>query len=264
LSHNNDSRYRIGAVSYLNTVPLVYGMLKGPQKEPTELIFSIPSVCAAQLEDGVVDIGLVPVVEIARQRLEILPGLGIAAQGAVRSILLFSKVPWRSIRTLAADSSSRTSVELARVILREQFGSIPVLLSQEPNLEQMLQSADAALIIGDPALRIEPAEQPYDCLDLAEAWSSLTQLPFVFAAWAGKRGIPVAALADLTAGSYAFGREHLDDIVSAEAPRRGIPDALADRYLRHHLRYEIGQKELDGWEAFVSLAGLDTLAGVNA
>lgn len=263
LSYSKNTRHRIGAVSYLNTVPLVYGMLKGPQTALVDLTFSTPSVCAVQLESGVIDIGLVPVAEIARQRLEILPGLGIAAQGAVRSILLFSKGPWRSIRTLATDISSRTSVELARVILREQFGVTPVLLASEPNLDRMLASADAALIIGDPALRIEPASLPYEWLDLAEAWSSLTRLPFVFAAWAGNPGIPAEALTTLTVGSYRFGQDRLAEIVATEALQRGIPENLADRYLRHHLWYEIGPKEIEGWDTFLSLAGLDTLAGAR-
>jgi chorismate dehydratase len=264
LSHSKDIRYRIGAVSYLNTVPLVYGMLKGPQTALADLTFSTPSVCATQLESGAVDIGLVPVVEIARQGLEIVPGVGIAAQGAVRSILLFSKGPWRSVRTLATDIGSRTSVELARVILREHFGATPVLLAGEPNLDKMLESADAALIIGDPALRIEPATLPYEWLDLAAAWFSLTRLPFVFAAWAGKPGIPGAALAELTTGSYRFGRDHLTEIVATEGAHRGISEDLADQYLRHHLWYEIGPKELAGWDTFLSLAGLDTLAGARS
>jgi chorismate dehydratase len=262
LSHNKE--IRIGAVSYLNTLPLVYGMLKGPQKALVDLTFSTPSVCAAQLDGGAIDVGLVPVAEIARQGLEIVPGLGIAAQGAVRSILLFSKVPWHSVRTLATDSSSRTSVELARVVLRERFGVTPVLLPSEPNLDRMLESADAALIIGDPALRIEPSELPYEWLDLAEAWSALTHLPFVFAAWAGKPGIPVESVAALALGSYRFGWEQVAEIVRTESAPRGISESLADRYLRHHLWYEIGPKELAGWEAFLSMAGLNTLAGARA
>ncbi|HEX4770352.1 MAG TPA: menaquinone biosynthesis protein [Bryobacteraceae bacterium] len=263
MSLNEEIRPRIGAVSYLNTVPLVYGMLKGPQQQLADLSFSTPSVCAAQLESGVIDIGLVPVAEIARQGLEIVPGLGIAAQGAVRSILLISKGPFRNIRTVATDSSSRTSVELARVILREQFGATPMLQPNEPDLDRMLQRADAALIIGDPALRIEPAGLPYEWLDLAEAWTALTQLPFVFAAWAGKPGIPTAALATLTSGSYRFGQENMAEIVSIESARRGISKGLADRYLRHHLRYEIGPKELEGWDTFLSLAGLAAPAGAR-
>jgi len=249
-------KFRIGAVSYLNTVPLVWGMLHGEQREQAELSFAIPSLCAAEIERGGADIGLVPVAEIGRQGLEIVPGVGIAATGPVRSILLFSKVPWPEVRTLAADLSSRTSVELARVILRERFGAEPAILRNEPNLDAMLQAADAALIIGDPALRIEPNLGKYEWLDLAGEWAGLTGLPMVFAAWAGKPGIPVPALHDITVGSYRYGRERLDEIIEQEYASRQITKALASRYLREHIHFELGTKEQQGLEAFFSMAGL--------
>lgn len=249
-------RIRIGAVSYLNTVPLVYGMQHGTERDAVELTFSLPSVCAERVAAGAVDVGLVPVAEIGRQQLESVPGVGIAARGAVRSILLFSRVPWRQVRTLAADSSSRTSVELARVIVRERFGAAPAVLPFEPDLDVMMDAADAALIIGDPALRIDPANTPYDCLDLAAEWFDLTHLPFIFALWAGKPRIPVSRLHGITESSYQFGRTHIRNIARQEAVRRNLPEELALRYLQHHLRYEIGSEELAGLEAFFTLAGL--------
>jgi predicted solute-binding protein len=255
LSHH-ETKFRLGAVSYLNTVPLVWGMLYGEQREQVDLSFSLPSLCAAEIERGETDIGLVPVAEIARQGLQIVPGVGIAATGPVRSILLFSKVPWQAVRTLAADSSSRTSVELARVILRERFGADPLVLRNEPNLHAMMELADAALIIGDPALRIEPNHERYACLDLADEWVKLTGLPMVFAAWAGKPGIPVDALRRITVGSYQFGRERLSDIVAQEYSKRLIIQDLADRYLREHIHFELAAKEQRGLEMFFSMAGL--------
>lgn len=247
---------RVGAVNYLNTVPLIYGMLYGAERDAAEIEFAVPSVCASQVEIGVVDIGLVPVAEIARQGLEIVPGVGIIAQGPVRSILLFSRVPWREVETLAADYSSRTSVQLARVILRERFGVEPEILPFKPDLNYMLDTADSALIIGDPALRIDPTQQRYEWLDLAAEWHALTELPFVFAAWAGKRGLALRALSDLTMNSYRYGKEHLTEIVRTEAPGRGISEQLADNYLRRHLRYELGPRERTGLDEFLKLAGL--------
>ena len=231
-------------------------MLHGPACGAVDVRFSIPSICAEELEAGLVDIGLVPVAEIARQGFEIVPGVGIAARGAVRSILLFSRVPWKQIRTMAADHGSRTSVQLARVILRERFAAEPDIVPCAPDLEQMLEHADAALIIGDPALRLNPAESRYQCLDLAEEWYTLTRLPFVFAAWAGKPGLPLQHLSELTTGSYRFGMQCIDEIVRTEAPRRNISEELAGRYLRHHLWYELGRSELEGLEEFLKLAGL--------
>lgn len=247
---------RVGAVSYLNTVPLVFGMQHGDERQLVDLSFSVPSVCAERVEAGSIDIGLVPVAEIARQQLEVVSPVGIAARGAVRSILLFSKQPWPQVRTLAVDSSSRTSVQLARVILQERFGATPTMLSVQPDLEVMLRQADAALIIGDPALRIDPEQKPYAWLDLAAEWFELTHLPFVFALWAGKRGIRVPHVAELTSNSYRSGRARLVEIAAREARVRQLPEDLAYRYLSEHLWYEIGPQEQAGLEAFLSMAGL--------
>jgi predicted solute-binding protein len=246
----------VGSVGYLNPVPLVWGMMHGPQRDLVDLSFSIPSVCSRELELDQIQIGLVPVAEIARQGLEIVPGVGITCFGPVRSILLISKVPLREIRTFAADSSSRTSVQLARVILRERFGVHPVITPVEPALKKMLATADAALIIGDPALLIDPATLPYECLDLGEEWRLLTGLPMVFAAWGGKRGLPFPALEKITRGSYSFGAERMDEIIAQEHHKRGISHELATVYLKKHIRYVLGPQEEKGLETFLELAGL--------
>ena len=231
-------------------------MLHGEERKAVDLSFSIPSVCAERLEEGIIDVGLVPVAEIARQNLEIVPGVGITCLGAVRSILLFSRTPWTRVRTLAADASSRSSVQLARVILRERFGVEPDITPQVPVLNEMLSGADAALVIGDPALRLRPEELPYECLDLGAEWLALTGLPMVFAAWAGKPGIPLNALERITISSYLFGKERMDDIVEREHTSRGVTAELAERYLRHYIRFELGAAELKGLEAFLELADL--------
>ena len=231
-------------------------MLHGKQREQVDLRFSIPSVCAQEVEQGDVQIGLVPVAEVARQQLEIVPGVGITCRGAVRSILLVSRQPLRQVRRLAVDLSSRTSVQLARVILRERFGVEPEFTRAEPELEQMLAHSDAALIIGDPALRLMPEELPYECLDLGAEWFTLTGLPMVFAAWAGKPGLPLEHLREITLGSYAFGKPAIDEIVNDQYAQRGVTKQLADYYLRHHIRFELGVEEQRGLQAFYELAGL--------
>jgi chorismate dehydratase len=253
---NEPSKVRVGAVSYLNSVPLIWGMLKGPQRDQVDLSFSIPSVCAEQVRRGEIEIGLVPVAEIARQGFDMLSGLGIACVGAVRSILLFSRVPWRRIRSLAADVGSRTSVELARIILRERFGVEPEVTQEPPNLDQMLTRADAALIIGDAALRVNPEKLPIESLDLGAEWLDMTSLPFVFAAWAGLPGIPVEHLSNITRASYEFGKARLSEIAQQEHQRRGISRELAEQYLGHHIRFELGAKEQEGLDTFLRLADL--------
>ncbi len=246
---------RICAVNFLNTVPLVWGMLKGPQKSRVDLSFELPAVCAEVVEAGRADIGLVPIAEIARQGLEIVPGFGISCRGPVRSILLVSRVPVTQVRSLAVDSSSRTSIQLARVILRERYGVVPNLLRRAPVLESMLADADAALIIGDPALRVHPEELPYETLDLGTEWFALTGLPMVFAAWAGRPPFDLTKLSEILGGSHEFGMAHIDEIVDGEFERRGVTRELAHRYITSYIHYPLGPVEQQGLDTFLSLAG---------
>lgn len=231
-------------------------MLHGKEREAVDLSFSIPAVCAEQVEKGLIDVGLVPVAEIARQQLQIISDVGIACHGAVRSILLVSHVPFCQIRTLAADRSSRTSVQLAKVILRERYGVEPQVYQHAPELNSMLRSADAALVIGDPALQIQPGELPYEWLDLGSEWLALTNLPMVFAAWAGKPGVPAGFLSRLKRNSYQFGKVHLLDIIEGEHRKRGITKELAKQYLTEFIRFDLGRSEQNGLEAFLELAHL--------
>ena len=145
-------------------------MLHGEEREIFDVRFALPSECADQLSAGEADIGILPVIEMARQRLEYFRGTGIACHGPVRSILLISKVPFASIRTVATDSGSRTSVMLTRVILAEKFGVEPRLISRVADLSTMLGEADAALLIGDAALRVDPEKLPFETLDLGGRW----------------------------------------------------------------------------------------------
>ncbi len=180
----------------------------------------------------------------------------LLATATVRSILLLSRMPWKRVRTVAADHGSRTSVQLARVILRERFGVEARIAPHAPALEDMLATSDAALIIGDPALQIPLENASFDWLDLGAEWLALTDLPFVFAAWAGKPGFPLARIGAITRASYEFGKSRLLEIAEQEHPSRGISRDLAERYLTQHIRYEIAAREQAGLEAFLRLAGL--------
>ncbi len=243
---------RVAAVSYLNTVPLVWGMLHGPQRGLADLSFCLPSECADRLRAGTVDIGLIPVIEAARQNLPAVPGTGIACEGAVRSILLFTNTHWKDVRRVAVDNGSRTSVMLTRIILRERFGIEPELIVMRPQLAPMLAEADAALLIGDAALRVQPELHPYEYLDLGAAWTDLTGLPMVFARWAGPKLSPdSAALFD---GSWQYGQQRLPEIIDHQSDRRGLPRNLIRDYLTNHIRFTIGPRELEGLETYLSLA----------
>ena len=198
-------------------------MLHGEQRDAFDLSFCVPSECADRLEQGSADIGIVPAVELSRLNLEVIPGAGIASYGPVRSILLFSKRPLRDVRSLAVDSSSRTSIVLAQVLLAELYGSLPRLLSMAPRLDSMIEAADAALIIGDPALHLDRSSLPYQSWDLGEEWTRMTGAPMVFAVWAG-RGDCRQFEAEFR-GSCRYGLEHLDEIIRIEAGR-GISASL--------------------------------------
>ena len=238
----------------MNTTPLVWGMLHGPQKGIFELDFRVPSGCADQLASGAADIGIVPSFELTRQDLEVIPGVGIACHGAVRSILLVSSRPAPEIRTLAVDSSSRTSVQLARIILKQRYGAEPVMTAHAPDLEAMLGVADAALIIGDPALRIEPESLPYRVYDLGAEWVGMTGLPMVFAVWAGRRASVTPPVAKAFRESCRYGRGRIEEIVAAESPRRVFPARLVREYLTSHIVHELGPRDYQGMELFLQYA----------
>ena len=245
------------AVSYLNTVPLVWGLQHSPDpelRETFDLHFALPSECADQLARGQADIGIVPVIEMARQGLDYFPGTGIACHGPVRSILLISKVPFKEIRVLATDAGSRTSAMLAQVILAERFGVRPQVFSHPADLAEMLGKADAALLIGDAALRVDPALLPYETLDLGAEWIALTGLPMVFAVWAGRKEIIREAHGQVFLESLRYGLAHMDDMVAAEAAARQFSPDVVRRYLTHHIVFELGEKDYEGMRLYIEHA----------
>lgn len=230
-------------------------MLHGAERDLFDLSFCLPSECARRLSAGEAALGIVPVIEMQRQGLEMVRGTGIASRGPVRTILLVSKKPFHQIRTLATDSGSRTSVELARIILAHRYGAAPVLVSMAPSLGPMLEQADAALIIGDAALLIEPTQLPYASLDLGEEWRKLTGLPMVFAVWAGPKPLDHAAFRpEHFLSSYRFGAAHLEEIVAREYPRRGVSPELARDYLTRNIVFELGPAEYEGMSRYLELA----------
>jgi chorismate dehydratase len=256
MSQNTTPRLRVCAVSYLNTTPLVWGMLHGAQRGLFDLEFELPAECADRIAEGSADIGIIPSFELLRQDLEIVRGAGIACHGAVRSILLVSSRPAAEIGSLAVDTSSRTSVQLARIILEERYGAAPELTPMPPDLEAMLHAADAALIIGDPALHIDvdAAGSRRHLYDLGAEWVEMTGLPVVFAVWAGRRGVVTPEAAQAFRDSCRFGREHVDEIVATESANRGFAPELVREYLTRHIVHELDERDYRGMEAFLERA----------
>jgi predicted solute-binding protein len=227
-------------------------MMHGAQRGIFDLSFALPSECSDLLAQGQADIGILPVIEMARQKLEYFRGTGIACHGPVRSILLISKVPFREIRTVAADSGSRTSVMLTRVILAEKFGVQPKLIARPADLTPMLGVADAALLIGDAALRVDPTKLPFETLDLGGEWVSLTGLPMVFAVWSGSVCDPRYAPAFID--SWEFGMSRMEEMVASESVARSFDPALVRKYLTEHIVFRLGPKDYEGLDRFLQEA----------
>lgn len=245
---------RVAVISYLNTVPLIWGLENGPRRHPFQLQYCLPAQGADRVLRGEADIGLLPVIEMSRQSLVHVRGVGIACDGAVRSILLISKVAPFQIRTLAVDRGSRTSVMLARVILSRKFGVDPAVTVMEPELDGMLAANDAALVIGDPALRLDPHSLPFETLDLGQEWKDLTGLPMVFAVWCGHRPSITPATTRCFVDSLAYGERHVSTIVAGESSVRNLPPDLVHHYLTRNIIYRLGENEYKGMQTYLDFA----------
>lgn len=247
---------RVGVVDYLNSRPLAWGLLHGRGGDATPLIEPVllpPAKVADELAAGRLDAGLLPSIELARiPGLLVVPGLAIAATHEARSVLLVSRLPVAEIRVLALDENSRTSAALARILLAERYGIRPRTLEMAPRLDGMLASADAAVIIGDPALRVE--RERYVVLDLAGEWLELTRLPFVFAVWAVRAERRLDGLAERLWRSYQEGSAALDEIVDQACRDSGLPPAVLRDYYTRNLRYEMGPAEQAGLSEFLRRA----------
>jgi chorismate dehydratase len=243
---------RLGAVSYLNTKPLVYGLDARP--DLFSVRFDVPAKCADLLRTGDVDLGLIPAIEYLRGQYAIVPGVAIGSDGPIASVAVFSRVPVADIRTLALDESSRTSVALTRVLCRHRWHIAPAFTPAQPDLDAMLDKADAALIIGDPALELDAARRGVDKIDLGSEWHALTGLPFVYAMWCGRPGILAQDHVDELNAARENGAAHLPEIAREYAHGDPAAETRALAYLRDNLRYALGEREIAGLRRFHELA----------
>jgi len=228
--------------------------MQGPQRGMFELDFQIPAACADHVASGAADIGIIPSFELIRQDLDVIRGTGIACHGPVRSILLISSRPAGEIRTLAADSSSRTSVALARIILERRYGAEPQVRPHPPELASMLRNAGAALIIGDPALRITVEQESHMVYDLGAEWMEMTGLPMVFAVWAGRKDAITPEVSQAFRDSCRYGCERMEEIVASESVGREFPAALVRHYLTRNIVHELGERDYEGMELYLRYA----------
>lgn len=235
---------RLGAVSYLNVRPLVAGLEHDPQ---VELRFDVPSVCARLLGEGEIDLGMVPSITwLDRDGDRIVPGMCIGSEGPVASVALFARRAMTDVRTVALDASSRTSAALVRILCRRYYGIDPVFLTQPPDVAAMLSRADAALLIGDPALFLDYQALGLTKIDLGQLWTGMTGLPFVWAFWSGPAGTATPDIVSRLQRAAREGTAALDAIAGAYCRSRPEREERARTYLRDNMRYSFGSREVEG------------------
>jgi len=271
---------RIGAVGYLNARPLVYGLDALPQ---FALRYDVPSECARLLHEGAIDVGLIPSIEYLRGGpYRIVPDLAIASRGPVASVAIYTTRPMRDVRSIALDTSSRTSVALVSVLCARLFNIQPALERRGPDLEDMLEHCDAALIIGDNALLLEhrksevrstksevrstksevrstkpevqSLKSDIEKVDLGEAWQTLTGLPFVYAFWAGRSDALTSNDVEALQRARDAGVMEIDAIAREYFPDSAARQAVGAAYLRDNIKYYLGDEERAGLDTFYRYA----------
>jgi chorismate dehydratase len=270
-------KLRIAIVEFLNAAPLAWGLTEGPLAGRYKLLFATPSQCAEALRRGQTDVAIIPAIEYQRlDDLAVVPGVAVAAKREVRSILVVAKKPIQRVRRMALDSSSRSSAALVQLLCPGRWRIQPEFEEADPDPAAMLASADAALVIGDAALRIavkmdalairqpsgeqccqgDPEDMPvpgYDSLyvyDVAHEWREMTGLPCVLALWAGRReALTPAVVADFQA-SCEYGIMRIPEICEAASLKLDLPAAALEQYLRENLDHSLNAENLAGLEHY--------------
>lgn len=242
--------YRVGCVPYVNAMPLVGRFSKLGNDSPVQVVGDVPSALPSLLNSGQADAVLASSFDaLTTPGRRYAEGICIGTDGPAESVRLFSKVPFESIRRLALDQSSLTSNHLARILLLEQFGVRPETVLLPPDLDGMLEVADACVLIGDKGYLTDAGE--CRVLDLGERWSDATGLPFVWALWIGNEKFPPELVA-LLQEAMAWGLERIDELAEEAAQTCGWPMNGCRRYLRTTMRYQLDERALEGLRLFRS------------
>jgi chorismate dehydratase len=267
------TKLRVSIVEYLNTAPLVWGFTDGPLTGKYDLSFTVPSLCAEALRTGQADVAIIPAIEYQRmENVVVLPDMAVAAKGEVRSILVISRRPIDMARRIALDTSSRSSAALVQLLCRNFWGISPEFISAAPDPAAMLAQADAALVIGDPALRIaikmeqlagkvpssefccggDPSEQAVQGIDtlfvydVAHQWREMTALPCVLALWVARRDAVTPELVADFLASREYGLARLSEIAEGAALKLDLPVRPLERYLRNNIDFSLDAENLAG------------------
>jgi len=232
-------------VSYLNTRPLLYGIEHSPVLKRIELIRDYPARIASQLLDGSIDMGLVPVAVIPHMdESHIVTDYCIGCNGAVASVCIFSEMPLEEVDEVLLDYQSRTSVSLAKVLLKEYWNLHPKLVDTRSEYQSRIKGSTAGLLIGDRALA-QRKVSPY-IYDLGEAWQKLTDLPFVFACWISNKKLPDEFISAFNEANK-WGIEHVEEVIKENSS--GVFDLHT--YYTSHISYFLNEEKQKGLNLFL-------------
>ena len=246
---SREGKFIFAGAPYSNSAPLVERLVEVDSR--VRVITDHPANLVADLNAGKADVALIPVVHLfSHPELVMIDGLGIAADGSVKSVLLKCNVPVGQIKTIGRDPASATSNMLAELLLTKHFGCTVEMVDGN--------TADAAVVIGDRALCSDPA--PAGDIDLAEAWKAMTGLPFVFAVWAVRKDFPdLGIVTKIAHKAYAAGFQSLEKIAARYAEKLGRSPSFWLDYLGHSIHYELGERDLEGLELFRERVGAGRL-----
>ncbi len=272
-------KLRISIVQYLNTAPLVWGFTNGTLAGKYDLSFTVPSQCAEALRGGGADIAIIPAIEYQRiLGLVVLPNLAIASQNRVRSLLIIAKKPIEQVRSIALDRSSRSTQALTRILAFEHWKIDPEFFETEPDLSTMLAKADAAMLIGDPALRISIAIEKKSTVspqgrgvcqaatlgipgagilhvyDVVGEWRKFSGLPAVMAVWAARPEVVTPEVLADFAASRNFGLTQIAAICLEASRELELPQQALEAYLRQNIDFSLGEENRRGLERYFHAA----------
>ena len=274
-------KLRISIVEFLNTAPLVWGFTDGPLAGKYDLSFTVPSQCAEALRRGDADVAIIPSIEYQRiDNLVALPDMAIASKHEVRSLLVVAKRPIETAKRIALDTSSRSTAALVRLLAAAKWRIQPEFVDAAPDASEMLRQADAALVIGDPALRIslkmeglagqtpslegccqgDPDDMPipgFETLfvyDVVHQWRQMTGKPSVLAIWAGRREAVTPEVVSDFLASKRYGIEHVREIAEAASIKLDLPPLALERYLTENIHFGLDEENLTGLRLFFDKA----------
>ena len=245
--------FRVGAVSFFNTRPLIFGL---DQNRQVSLKRAIPSQLGQMLDSNELDVALVPSIDFHKSgdRWVILPVAAIGSNGEVLTVRVFSRDPFDKITQISCDTDSHTSITLLQIIWKQKFNRLPKIVPlrkfNEP--EQIAKNESAVLLIGDKVLP-QLGQWHYE-LDLGQVWTELTSLPFVYAFWATRPQADTTVLTEILRKSYEQGMSHLDEIINKHGPEHGFDYEIGLKYFTENIIFDFGSAQKQSLELFYELA----------